>query len=263
MLKNAPLYLDRFEALTGLKDNNDSDVTDAILATLEDPFWGIRKKALQSLKGKTVADTSLFKNRLIWIAQKDKKSSVRAEALAMLASQFSADENVRNIIEETMNDRSYTVAGSALKAISEYDEEKALILAKNAEADASGTMISSIASLYSKKGGAEQFDFFLTAYDNISDFNDKYVYVQIFGKYLMKQELSVQTKGISKLGDIALNEGAWWMRLSAIQVLSGIRQSAEASESTEALELLDRINSVMNEVREKETNAIILGMLGE
>ncbi len=262
-LQNAPLYLDRFEALDELKDNNDKEVTDAILAALEDPFWGVRKKALQSLSGKTVADTSLYKKRLILIAQKDKKSSVRAEALAMLASQFSADENVRGIIEATMNDRSYTVAGSALKAISEYDEEKALTLAKKVESDASGTMISSIASLYAKKGGAEQFDFFLASYDKISDFNDKYVYVQIFGKYLMKQDLTTQGKGVTELSDIALNESAWWMRLSAIQVLSGMRQSAETVGSEDAQKLLTSINSVMNKVRETEQNDMIIGILGE
>ena len=44
-LKNVPLFLDRSEALAGLKDDSDHEVTEAILATLEDPFWAIRKKS--------------------------------------------------------------------------------------------------------------------------------------------------------------------------------------------------------------------------
>lgn len=264
MLKNTPLYLNRFEALDGLANSGDPEVVNALLASLEDPFWGIRNKALQSLRNKTVADTSLLKNRLIWIAQKDKKSSVRAEALGMLAAQFSADQNVRSIVEATMKDRSYMVAGAALKAISEYDEDKALTLAKEIESDAGGSMISSIASLYSKKGGAEQFDFFKDSYDKISSPNDKYVYVQIFGKYLMKQGIPTQVKGLEMLEDVALNEDAWWMRLSAIQVLSGIRQSAEkTTEDTDAQNLVAKIALVLDKVRETETNGMIKGMLGE
>ncbi|MBL4586234.1 MAG: M1 family peptidase [Flavobacteriales bacterium] len=264
MLKNAPLYLNRSEALEGLAQSDNAEVVDAILASLEDPFWGIRQKALSVLKNKTVADTSLLKNRLIWIAQKDKKSSVRAEALLMLADMFNSDVNVKSIIEATMKDRSYTVAGAALKAISAYNEDKALTLAKAIESEAGGSMISSIASLYSKKGTAEQFDFFISSYDKISSPNDKYVFVQIFGKYLLKQDILTQIKGLDMLEDVALNEGAWWMRMSAIQVLSGIRQSAEKlTEDADAQNLILKITQVMDKVKETETNGMIKGMLGE
>jgi len=215
------------------------------------------------LKGKAVSDTSLLKNKLIWLAQKDTKSSVRAEAIDFLANQFGNDQNVRAVIEGAMKDRSYMVLGSTLKAIAEYDEDRALSLAKEAEDDASGSLISSIASLYSKKGGAEQMDFFVNSIDKISDPNDKYVYVQIFGKYLMNQELSTQKKGLPMLKDLALNEGAWWMRLSAIQVLNGLRQVAESVETEDGASVLGEIKAVLDEVRATETNDMIKGMLGE
>ena len=263
MLKDAPLYMNRAEAINALKENPGSNVSDALIATLEDPFWGIRKRALRALKGRTVADTSLLKNRMIWMAQKDGKSSVRAEALSMLTSQFSADLNVRGIVEGAMKDRSYAVLGSALKAISGYDEVRALELAKAAEPDAGGSLVSAIASLYAKRGGPEQFSFFMDSYDRISDPNKKYVFVQIFGKYLMKQDFITQAKGLKMLEDVGLNEGAWWMRLSAIQVLSGMRQKAETSDDPNALELVEGITKVMDRVRETETNGMIKGMIGD
>ena len=263
MLKNAPLYLDKVEALKGLKSTSDQDAISAILNTLDDEYWGTRRKALQSLKSKTVADTSLLKNKLMWLAQKDEKSSVRAEAVAFLADRFVNDENARSTIEGAMDDRSYKVLGSALKAIAEYDTERALTLAKKAEKDASGTLISAIASLYSKKGGAEQMNFFLNSVDKVSDPNDKYVFVQIFGKYLMNQDLSTQKRGLPMLKNLALNEGAWWMRLSAIQVLNAVRQSAEAVEAEDAKVIVSEIGSIMSEVRTSETNEMIKGMIGE
>jgi len=263
MLKNAPLFLDKAEAMNGLKSSKNPEAIEAILASLEDKYWGTRRKALTSLKGKAVADTSLLKNKLIWMAQKDEKSIVRAEAITALADEFSSDANVQAVIEASMKDQSYTVLGSTLKAIASYDETKALSLAKGAEADASGSLISSIASLYSQNGTAEQMDFFVNGIDKISDPNNKYVYVQIFGKYLMKQDIATQSKGLDVLEDLALNEGAWWMRLSSIQVLMGLRQSAEAQESAEAKDMATRIASMIDKVKSTETNEMIKGMLGE
>jgi aminopeptidase N len=199
----------------------------------------------------------------MWLSQKDEKSSVRAEAITFLADKFPHDQNARSIIEGAMKDRSYRVLGATLKAIANYDTERAIGLAKDAEAEASGSLISSIASLYSKKGGAEQLDFFLNSVNKVSDPSDKYVFVQIFGKYLMNQDFSIQAKGLPALKDLAINEGAWWMRLSAIQVLNGMRQTAEPIDVEEAKTLVTQINAVLGEVREKETNAMIKGMIGE
>jgi aminopeptidase N len=263
MLKNAPLYLDKTEALKGLKSTSDPDAVSAILNTLEDDYWATRQAALKALKGKAVADTSLLKNKLIWLAQKDEKSSVRAEAISFLSESFASDENVRAVIEGSMKDRSFRVLGATLSAIAEYDGDRALALAKEAESDASGSLVSSIASLYSKKGGPEQLDFFMTGIDKISDPNNKYVYVQIFGKYLMNQDIATQTKGLPMLKKTALDEGAWWMRLSAIQVLNGLRQVAETVESPEATVMLSQISSIIKEVKATETNDMVKGMLGE
>ena len=199
----------------------------------------------------------------MWLSQKDEKSAVRAEAISFLADQFSADENAKSIIEGAMKDQSYMVLGSALKAISQYDTDRAIALAKDTEADASGSLISSIGSLYSKKGGAEQMDFFLNSIDKVSDPNDKYVFVQIFGKFLMNQDFSVQAKGLPALKNLALNEGVWWMRLSAIQVLNGLRQTAESIDLEEANSLVGQISGIMAEVKASETNDMIKGMLGE
>jgi hypothetical protein len=99
--------------------------------------------------------------------------------------------------------------------------------------------------------------------DKVTDPNDKYVFVQIFGKYLMKQAPATQTKGLAVLEDIALNEDAWWMRISAIQVLMGMKQSAEAQTSTEATAIIAKIDALMIQIKAKETNDMIKGMLGE
>lgn len=263
MLNNAPLYLDKVRALKGLKSTSNLDATSAMITALEDDFWGTRKLALSTLKGKAVADTSLLKNKLIWLTQKDEKSSVRAEAVGFLAKEFSDDETVQTIIEGAMKDRSYMVLGATLKAIASYNESKALQLAKEKEKDASGSLVSAIASLYSKNGGAEQVDFFVNNLDKVSDPNEKYVFVQIFGKYLMNQDIATQQKGLAMLEDLAINEGAWWMRLSAIQVLNGLRQAAEGQESEEAAGLASDIKTIMDTVREKETNDMIKGMIGD
>ena len=263
MLKNAPLYLDKAEAMKGLKTTTDPEAIATILSALEDGSWGTRRKALASIKTKSVSDTSLLKNKLIWMAQKDEKSVVRAEAISTLADKFGSDKNVQAVIEGAMKDRSYAVLGAALKATSSYNESRAMSMAKKIESDASGSLISSIGTLYSQKGGAEQLPFFMSAIDKISDPNNKYLFVQIFGKFLLKQDFSTQTKGLNLLQNLALNEGAWWMRLSAIQVLMGMRQSAEVVDSAEANAVVTQIEAITEEIKQTETNGMIKGMLGD
>jgi aminopeptidase N len=111
-------------------------------------------------------------------------------------------------------------------------------------------------------GGVDQMNFFLNGFTKISDPGEKYGFIQTFGKYLLRQESATQLKGVGVLEGIALNDQTWWMRLSAIQVLAGMQQKAEGDAANSAA-LLSKLNEVMAEVKAKETNEMIKGMLGQ
>jgi aminopeptidase N len=260
-LKNAPLYKDKVLAFNALRNTKNPEAVDAMMAQLEHEYHGLRIEALKSLKSATVSDTSLLKNRLIYLTQSDSKAAVRAEAVSTLAERFGADANVQMIVEKAVSDLSYNVSGAALRSISSYNAEKALQVAAKAEQDAKGSLVSAIAALYSKHGSGQQMAFFVNGYKRITDPSDKYVFVQTFGKYLFRQDKATQLEGVNLLEEIALNEGAWWMRLSAIQVLAGMQQMAESDSGNG--QLLAKVTEVMSEVRLKETNEMIKGMLGE
>ena len=52
------------------------------------------------------------------------------------------------------------------------------------------------------------------------------------------------------------------MRISAIQVLNGLRQVSENSDNPSALKVVEKVNAVMDKVRATETNGMILNMIG-
>jgi aminopeptidase N len=262
LVKNGALYQDKVLAFGALKNTKNQAAVAAMMAVLENEYHGLRLEALKALRSATVSDTSLWKNRLIVLTQSDPKAAVRAEALSILAEKFGSDSNVRMIVEKAVGDKSYNVAGAALRGIGTYDKDKALKQAALAESDAKGSLISAIAGLYAKHGGADQMNFFVNGFEKITDPGEKYGLVQTFGKYLLKQDAGTQMKGVGLLEKIALNDGTWWMRLSAIQVLAGIQQGAEADAATNAA-LLAKVKEVMTEVRAKETNEMIKGMIGE
>lgn len=261
-LNKAPLYKDKVQALNALRKAENAEAAKAIMLTLDNEDAGIRQEAVKALRKAAVADTSLLKNRLITLGQSDPKAAVRAEALSVLGERFGRDANVRLILEKAVTDRSYNVAGSALRAISTYDSEKAMTLAKGAEKDAKGSLVSAIAALYTKHGGAEQMDFFVNGYKTITDPGEKYGFVQTFGKFLFNQDGPNRMKGLDLIEHIALKETAWWMRLSGIQVLAGMQQVAEADQANNAA-MLARVKGIMDKVRATETNEMIKGMLGE
>lgn len=261
-LTEAPLWKDKVQALSAIKNSRNPDAVAAMMTQLEDGFHGVRQEAVKALRKAAVQDTSLLKNRFLVLAQSDPKAAVRAEAIGAVADRFGKDPNVRMIVEKAVTDRSYNVAGAALRAISSYDTDKALALAKDAEKDAKGSLVSAIAALYTKHGGPEQMGFFTDGFGKISDPGEKYAFVQTFGKYLFNQDAATRLKGLDLIENIALNEGAWWMRLSGIQVLAGMMQAAEADPVNSA-EIISRVGATLDKVRATETNEMIRGMLGE
>ncbi|MFC2175714.1 M1 family aminopeptidase [Bacteroidota bacterium] len=261
-LQHGPRYLDRLNSLSALKTISDTIVSKALLATLKDPFWAIRAKALQLIKNNPTTDTTLLKAQCMQMAQTDDKSLVRAMAIDMLGANFSTDLEVQALIETLIADQSYAVATAALTALSQYNEPKALVFAEQLAADSSGAMISAIAGIIAKNGGADKLGFFLNAFDKIDDPNDKYFLLMHLGTYLQNQTFDTKLEALLK-PEALLSDRVWWVRLAAVQVLAELENSTEGDETPQALALVKRIKTIVSKARETETNETVLNLLSK
>ena len=181
---NGSLYLDRYEALEGLKNSRDAKVYETIKLALDDKYYGLREKAIKMLGDYAISKESELKPKMIELVKSDKKSGVRAEALMYLTKNYGGP-GLKDIYMHAMNDQSLEVIGTALSGFSNIDAAAALAKAKELENDKSTSILYAVMNVYAEHGGDEQIDFFFRRAKEFSGFSAIGFY-NMFGLYLKK-----------------------------------------------------------------------------
>lgn len=169
---NAPLYLDRYEALEFASGNQDNkNAQKIIVAALNDRFSGLRIKALQTLNmnkedirniNKDLRDASL--PQIIELAKTDQNTNVRTYALRTLAAL--KDSANMEIFKKALTNPSYEVEASALYGINEIDPAVAIKYAKGFENDNVGDLTQAIVRVYASNGGDAKWPYVYQRYVN-------------------------------------------------------------------------------------------------
>jgi aminopeptidase N len=161
--RNAPLFLDRTEAISKLAEQaKDSVAAVVIIEALNDKFWSLRIDALDALKDIQEGHEKEIKDKLVILAQKDEKSTVRALAIEYLSAHYK-DADLETLYKNALNDKSYYVLSSSLSAIGKLNPAEALITAKQFENEKNNDVLFAVASLYANNGSDENNDQNLTA----------------------------------------------------------------------------------------------------
>ncbi|MGZ4057525.1 MAG: M1 family aminopeptidase [Bacteroidia bacterium] len=204
--KNAPLFLDRFEALAGLnRSPKDSTATKIMISALNDKFWALRLDAIDALKNLQAGHEKEIEEILKVLAQKDEKSLVRAAATDYLAMHYT-DTDLQTIYKNGLNDRSYAVLGSSLAAVAKANPEDGMKLAKQYENEKSTDILFAIADLYANYGSDDNSNFFLKVMDKFSGFS-KIGYMSEYSAFLkrVKHDETVNS-GVEVIASIAKDE---------------------------------------------------------
>jgi len=127
--KYAGNYLDRLEAIQFASQQQDDPKALELLETaLKDKFYGLRNATILSLDLENEKVKQAVEPILADLAKNDKKSTVRANAIAQLG-EYKKTEYVP-LFKAATKDSSYSVAGNALEALLEVDKDAATTIAK-------------------------------------------------------------------------------------------------------------------------------------
>lgn len=204
---NAPLYLDRYEALTELaKKAGDPLATQTIITALNDKFDGLRDDAVAMLKNIAPGHEQELKEKLSALAQSDPKARVRAAAMNFLVENYK-DADLQSLYKNALSDKSYNVLGVALSGIAKGDAVEGMKLAKQYENEKSVDVLFAIAEVYAKYGSDENNDFFVNSEKSFTGF-EKIGFITQYGAFLrnVKNDDTV-AKGAALLAGIANAEG--------------------------------------------------------
>ncbi|MGI4727901.1 MAG: M1 family metallopeptidase, partial [Janthinobacterium lividum] len=161
---NAPLYLDRLEAITALNGKQtDAGVKKMMLAALKDKYYGLRTLAIRNINLSNDEIKQAALPILVNIAQNDQNNTVKAAAITALGKMKNASN--LPLFKNALKSQSYAVEGAALNALAAENPADALQLAKGFEKDNKGALTQAIISVYAAQGSETELPFVSKAFD--------------------------------------------------------------------------------------------------
>ncbi len=252
---NAPLYLDRFEAIEAAsKYQDDKGAQKLLIAALNDKFSGLRQKAIGLLTAnkEDIRNVNMdLKNAaipvLVTLVQKDKNTLVQADAIKAFVPL--KDPAYLNLFEKALYSPSYEVAGAALFGIMQIDPQKAMKLAKGLENNNEGTLTQAIVAVYSANGGEAQWPFIYNKYKS-SNLQDKIHLTQkISGLIGRMDNTQYALQGIEQLKLVGVNYKGSGAAPFIIKFLNSIKEQRAKLNDQASVKAVDDAIEQINEAK--------------
>ncbi|WPU93929.1 M1 family metallopeptidase [Mucilaginibacter sabulilitoris] len=200
---NAPLYMDRYEAIEAAAANQKEKPNQKIIiAALKDKYYGLRIKAIKALNLTNDDVRNAALPVLTSLAKTDDNTLARAAAIIALGKLKMAGN--LTLFKESLNSQSYAVQGAALTGIGLLDPAQALPLAKGFEKDNKGALTTAIFGLYAANGGNDQWPYVYDTFTNATlqnKFNSVRALAEMTGR-VEKPEYAQQ--GIAQLKEFGV-----------------------------------------------------------
>lgn len=244
MYNNAPLFMDKIEALKALLEDypDEHDAREVFFKALEHPFYGIREFMVQRFPvDEKQDDYKRVQGFLIKIARDDSVHSVATEAVYRLSEMEDADlmPTFEHIIKEN---RSYTGVSAALDAVADLDEDKAYDLAEPFRSSNNSELVGSLTAIFAKRGDKADMPYYERVIPASIGYT-KYATIVNYGDFLEPQDPQFIRQAIPTLTAFAYYGGPWWDRYAATSVIYNIKEA---------------LNDRMGDLRDTETNSTLL-----
>ncbi|MBL4624151.1 MAG: hypothetical protein JKY42_03285, partial [Flavobacteriales bacterium] len=223
--ENAPLYLDRYEAIEALGKiaRKDSLAATTVLSALDDSFWRIRSMAIDNVESIIKDHETKIKAKLIAIATSDPKSSVKAKAISLLADEFKGDDLKELFINGT-NDSSYFVLEESLIALTAMDNSLGLEYCKKFENEEYDGILESLCYIYSSYGDDSHNAFFVSSAKRIKNYT-RLSFVNDYEYYLTgDRSLAIVDEGVEIIREMGLNAENQYVSIFAKQALENLEK---------------------------------------
>jgi aminopeptidase N len=249
---NAPLYLDRLEAIEAAQNKQtEKDAQKIIIAALKDKYYGLRIKAIRALNMKNDDIHNAALPVLTSLAQNDENTLVRAAAMNLLAK-LKLQDNMA-MFKQGLKSESYAVQGAALNGIDQLDPAQALEVAKGFEKDNSGSLTTAMVGVYAESGKSAQWPFVYQHF-NDGDINTKFMLIRKFA--LMTS--TVDSPADAQQGIEALKEAGMKYKIYngvapfVAGLLNNIKDQRTKLNDAASANAADEAAKALNETKDKE-----------
>ncbi|MGI4740714.1 MAG: M1 family aminopeptidase [Janthinobacterium lividum] len=237
---HAQNYLQKYEALDQLQNKTTAfGVSAMVRNALTDNFFAVRRTALDHLRGYRGPNASAVRADIQRLATIDPNSSVRAQALATLAS--FPTENYATTYQTALRDSSYLVEASAVDALAKMPSIAARSQIAALENTSNSTLLVALGNYYAQRGTIDQYGWYLRRLPDLTD-SDLYTYLQAFGNFMVQMPVVEREKGVQKLEVLARAHPQYFVRLGAYRGMLALVPSQPA------------LKNVLFDIKSKETD---------
>ncbi len=182
--KFAGNYLDRLEAIQfAMQKQDDPKAVELLKTAMKDKYHGIRNAAIFMVNLENEKVKQDVEPILADLAKNDKKSTVRANAIAQLG-QYKKAEYV-SLFKAATKDSSYSVAGNALNALLQVDADAATAIAKQLDKQPSkGALKNSLQGAKAASGDESLEDEIIGSFNRMPVSQAKFNSLGTLGVYL-------------------------------------------------------------------------------
>ena len=245
---NAPLYLDRIEAIESFQASEKfSETAKKVLEkALNDKHYSIRSTAVNMVDIGDATIAAKLENAVL----NDAHSEVRG-AIMFRLGQTEDKKYVETIKKVLDKERAFVVISEALQALYTLDKEAALKYLPKLENEDSPNIVNALAVIYSENPTAERVAFFDKKIKAINGM-EAVGFISSYAVMSASLDDTAQEKSIATLKNIGTSmDDSPWRRYGAVKGLSDMKTIYRALNNTAKIKEID---AIMAEVKNKETN---------
>ncbi|WP_374948336.1 M1 family aminopeptidase, partial [Mucilaginibacter sp.] len=236
---NAPLFLDRFEAIDGAKGKQTEKAAQKIIvAAMNDKFYQLRIKAINAalLTNDDVRNAAV--PVLVKLAQTDDNNLVRAAAINALGK-LKASGNM-NLFKQAINSQSYAIQAAALNAIGLLNPQEGVALAKNYQNNAEGALKQAVLGVYAVNGTDAEWPYVFGEFKK-NDINSQFPLIRRMTDYAARvKNPAYAQEFISTIGAIGVKYKQYGVAPTIAEFLTTIKDARTKMGDTASADAADK-----------------------
>jgi aminopeptidase N len=247
--QNAPLYMDRYEAIEAAAEKQtDATAQKILLLALQDKYYGLRLKTLNSIDPQNSALNDAALPVVLKLAKTDDNNLVKAGAIKMISTSKIAEQQL-SVYQEGLKSQSYAVAGASLNALSALKPADAFAFAKSAEKDSEGGLTNAVVSVYAKSGSDPEWPFVYRHFKETDPQSKVYMMRDFIGMTAQVKSSEYAQQGITVIKEFGIQFKSYGFGTKAIEILNQIKQARQQMNDTASVTLIETAVKEINDAK--------------
>lgn len=246
--QNAPLYMDRYEAVNAAVEKQDNATAQKILIlALQDKYYGLRLQTLEGLDPKNSALGDATLPIILKLAKTDDNNLVKAAAIKAISNSKIADQQLA-IYQEGLKSQSYAIAGASLNAMATLKPAEALTFAKSFEKESEGNLTSAVVNVYAKSGSDAEWPYVYSHFKDSGPQGKINMLKDFIGMTAKVTNPEFAQQGVTGIKELAIQYKAYF-GTQGIAILGQIKQARQQMNDAATVKVIEDAVKQINDAK--------------